>query len=45
MQRRIFEAEHDAFRAAFRTFAEREIAPFHAQWEKAGRVPRALWES
>jgi len=45
VQRRIFEAEHDAFRAAFRTFAEREIAPFHAQWEKAGRVPRALWES
>lgn len=43
MKRTIFEAEHDMFREAFRSFVEREIAPFHEQWEHAGQVPRELW--
>ncbi|NLC98860.1 MAG: acyl-CoA dehydrogenase [Actinomycetales bacterium] len=43
MERRIFEAEHDAFRATVRAFAETEIVPFHAQWETDGIVPRELW--
>lgn len=43
LPREIFEAEHDLFRAAFRAFVEREIAPYHAEWERAGAVPRELW--
>jgi alkylation response protein AidB-like acyl-CoA dehydrogenase len=31
------------FRASVRQFIEREIAPFHQQWEKDGVVPRDLW--
>jgi alkylation response protein AidB-like acyl-CoA dehydrogenase len=43
MGRDIFEPEHDAFRATCRAFCEREIAPFHDEWERAGIVPRELW--
>jgi alkylation response protein AidB-like acyl-CoA dehydrogenase len=45
MKRTLFEPEHDLFRAAFRAFIEREIAPFHAEWERAGAVPRNLWQA
>ena len=45
MKRTLFEPEHDLFRAAFRAFVEREIAPFHAEWERAGAVPRDLWQA
>jgi alkylation response protein AidB-like acyl-CoA dehydrogenase len=45
MRRTLFEPEHDLFRAAFRAFVEREIAPFHAEWERAGAVPRDLWQA
>jgi len=45
MKRTLFEPEHDLFRAAFRAFVEREIAPFHAEWERAGAVPRNLWQA
>ena len=31
------------FRTTVRKFIEREIAPFHKQWEEAGIVPRELW--
>ncbi|MGZ8769600.1 MAG: acyl-CoA dehydrogenase family protein, partial [Aeromicrobium sp.] len=43
MQRNIFEADHDSFREAVRTFMEKEVAPNHAQWEQDGIVPRELW--
>jgi len=43
MQRSLYEPEHDAFRDSVRTFCEKQIAPFHADWEKAGIVPRELW--
>lgn len=43
IQRTLFEPEHDIFREAVRRFIEKEIAPFHAEWEKAGTVPRELW--
>jgi alkylation response protein AidB-like acyl-CoA dehydrogenase len=45
MKRTLFEPEHDLFRAAFRAFIEREIAPFHAEWERVGAVPRDLWQA
>ncbi|HRD98726.1 MAG TPA: acyl-CoA dehydrogenase family protein [Rubrivivax sp.] len=35
--------EHDAFRATVRRFVQDEIAPRHAQWEREGQVPKALW--
>jgi alkylation response protein AidB-like acyl-CoA dehydrogenase len=43
MQRYLYESEHDAFRDAVRAFCEKHIAPHHADWEKAGIVPRELW--
>jgi alkylation response protein AidB-like acyl-CoA dehydrogenase len=43
MNRNLFEEEHRIYRASFREFVKREIAPFHAQWEEAGIVPRELW--
>ena len=38
-----FEDEHDIFRASVRRFVEQEIVPHHADWEKAGMVPRTAW--
>ncbi|HET8745234.1 MAG TPA: acyl-CoA dehydrogenase family protein [Ramlibacter sp.] len=43
IERTLFSPEHESFREAFRRFVEREIAPFHAQWEEQGFVDRALW--
>jgi alkylation response protein AidB-like acyl-CoA dehydrogenase len=43
MKRTIFDADHDSFRDTVRTFAEKEIAPHHADWEEASIVPRELW--
>lgn len=43
MERTIFEPEHQMFRDAVRTFLEREVLPFHAQWEQEKIVPRDLW--
>jgi len=41
--REIFTDEHEAFRKTVRTFLEREVIPFHDQWEKDGLVPREAW--
>lgn len=41
--RTLFAAEHEAFRETARRFIAREIVPHHAEWEKAGVVPRELW--
>ena len=35
--------EHRAFRETVRRFVAEEITPHHAQWERDGQVPRALW--
>jgi alkylation response protein AidB-like acyl-CoA dehydrogenase len=43
MDRTPFEPEQDAFRAAVRTFFDKQVVPFHKQWEAAGIVPRELW--
>ena len=39
----FFEEEHRLFRDSFRTFVEREVVPYHDQWEKDGMVSRDLW--
>jgi len=44
MSRKLFSEEHRIFQDAARKFAEERVAPFHAQWEKEGQVPRALWK-
>lgn len=41
--RSVFSAEHEIFRAQVRRFFEREVVPFHREWERAGLVPRELW--
>ncbi len=43
MQPHLLTEEHRMFQAAFRQFAEREIKPYHAQWEKDGMVSRDVW--
>jgi acyl-CoA dehydrogenase len=44
IQRTLFTAEHEAFRDSFRRFIDKEIAPFHAEWEEQGYVDRAVWQ-
>jgi len=43
--RTLFSDEHRIFRDSVRKFLEREIAPHHADWEKAGVVDRAAWRA
>ncbi len=43
LERTLFSAEHNMFRDSVRKFVEKEIVPFHDQWEQDGIVPRDLW--
>jgi acyl-CoA dehydrogenase len=43
IERSLFREEHEMWRATVRRFVEKEIVPFHAQWEHDGIVPRELW--
>ena len=43
MARDIFDDEHEAFRSAVGTFLDKEVVPFHDQWEKDGVVDREVW--
>ena len=43
MERTIFEEEHEHFRAAIRSFLEKEAVPHQQEWEKAGIVDRGLF--
>ena len=43
IERSLFSPEHIAFRDSFKRFIDKEIAPFHAQWEGQGFVDRAVW--
>ena len=38
--RDLFGPDHELFRDTVKKFIDREIAPFHDQWEKDGIVPR-----
>lgn len=40
MDRCIFESEHETFRASFRRFLEREVAPHAERWRAQGQVDR-----
>jgi alkylation response protein AidB-like acyl-CoA dehydrogenase len=39
----IYEQEHEDFRGTARAFMEKEVVPFHDQWEKDGQVSREVW--
>lgn len=43
IERTIFTPEHEMWRDTVRKFVEKEIVPFHDQWEKEGIVPRDIW--
>ena len=43
MERNIFEPEHEALRASFRTWLDKEVVPHFDEWERAGAVPHDLY--
>jgi alkylation response protein AidB-like acyl-CoA dehydrogenase len=43
IERTLFTPEHESFRDSFRRFIEKEITPFHADWEEQGFVAREVW--
>ncbi|MCK9285861.1 MAG: acyl-CoA dehydrogenase family protein [Rhodocyclaceae bacterium] len=43
IERRLFSLEHEQFRETVKKFIDREIRPYHYQWEEDGIVPRGLW--
>lgn len=43
IERDLFQPEHEMWRDSVRRFVEKEIVPFHEQWEEDGIVPRELW--
>jgi alkylation response protein AidB-like acyl-CoA dehydrogenase len=43
MRRTIFDHEHDDFRAAVRTFIDREVTPHHERWREQRQIDRDLW--
>ena len=43
IERTLFSADHEGFRDSFRRFMDKEIAPFHSEWEEQGYVDREVW--
>lgn len=43
MEQPLYEPVHEEFRSLCRAFLDREAVPYHAGWEKAGLVDRAVW--
>ena len=43
--RTLFDADHEVFRTTVQRFITEHVTPHHAQWEKEGEVPRALWRT
>jgi acyl-CoA dehydrogenase len=42
-QRTVYREDHEQFREQARRFFDKEIVPFHAQWERQGIVPKEVW--
>jgi alkylation response protein AidB-like acyl-CoA dehydrogenase len=40
---KVFDEQHEMFRAAVRSVIEKEIAPNIEAWEVAGRIPKSIW--
>jgi alkylation response protein AidB-like acyl-CoA dehydrogenase len=45
MERDLFDPEHDALRASFRAWLDKEAVPHHLEWEAAGIVPHEVFEA
>jgi alkylation response protein AidB-like acyl-CoA dehydrogenase len=45
MQRKHYDAEHEAFAESFRTFLDKEVMPHFLDWEQAGATPRELFQA
>jgi len=43
MERDLYDADHEAFRATCRAFLDKHVVPFHKQWEEDGIVDRGIW--
>jgi alkylation response protein AidB-like acyl-CoA dehydrogenase len=43
MRRRIYESQHEDFRAIVRRFLELEVLPDYEKWERAGIIPREVF--
>ena len=43
IERTLYSPDHQSFRDSFRRFIDKEIAPFHADWEDQGYVDREVW--
>jgi alkylation response protein AidB-like acyl-CoA dehydrogenase len=43
MQRKHYNADHEAFADAFRAFADKAIVPNYMDWERAGITPREVF--
>jgi acyl-CoA dehydrogenase len=41
--RKVLREDHEMFRDQVRRFVDREITPFHAEWEHQGYVPKSVW--
>ncbi|GGK59853.1 acyl-CoA dehydrogenase family protein [Streptomyces flaveus] len=44
MRRDLFTADHESFRHLVRDFVSREVVPHYEEWERAGRLPRGVFE-
>ncbi|MFT4646160.1 MAG: acyl-CoA dehydrogenase [Planctomycetota bacterium] len=44
MSSMYFTEEHDAFRASFKDFLQKEVVPFIDKWEKTGTIERFIWK-
>jgi len=43
IQRTVYREDHESFREQVRRFFEKEVVPFHAEWERQGLVPKEVW--
>jgi acyl-CoA dehydrogenase len=43
MRRRVYNAEHEEFRATVRSFFATEVVPHYSDWERAGKPPADFW--
>ena len=43
IERTLFTDDHKQFRDSFRKFLEKEVVPFHGDWEDQGYVDRKVW--
>ncbi|MFD2528936.1 MULTISPECIES: acyl-CoA dehydrogenase family protein [Polaribacter] len=44
MNSMYFTEEHDAFRASFKDFLQKEVVPHIDKWEKTGTIDRFIWK-